>query len=86
MRESELPAGDRTQALLAAVDRGAIDAETQLLIRQYGGEGRPEALLAMAGVFDAAAADFPVGETRVRLWARALRRRAFSEGSQPAVC
>ncbi len=61
------------------LDRDAVEAETRLLITHYGGQGRPEDLLAMARVFDAAAVHFPVGGARLRLWATSLRVQAYLE-------
>ncbi len=83
MRESQFSAGPTPPARLLARDQDALDAETRLLVEQYGGDGRPEDLLAMARLFDAAATQFPVGEARLRLWAGALRRQAV-ERPQPA--
>ena len=63
------------ESVQSETDRAAMAAETENLIRAFGGDGAPADLISMAETLEAIAPAFGIGRDRLRLWAAELRMR-----------
>ena len=76
MASGSRPALALAESVQSETDRAAMAAETENLIRAFGGDGAPADLVSMAETLEEVAPGFSIGGGRLRLWAVELRSKA----------